>query len=148
METDLVERCGSIGGKKYVCALIETREIPEYPFCAWLNTSASIRKYSLFYRAAFLLIVVSSSLPRRRDFLPGKEKHADHKRCFKKTPRLNANCTFSKHCATTLRHAPEVSCVEEVTFLACSILTYVFFWSSSPCPSSLQWNPRVPAYDE
>lgn len=78
------------------------------PFCAWLNTSASIRKYSLFYRAAFLLTAVSSSSPRRRDFLSGKEKHADHKRRFKKTSWLDANCTFSKHRATTPRHAPEV----------------------------------------
>lgn len=85
-------------------------------FCAWLNTPGeySIRKYSPFCRVAFLLIPAeSSSLSRRRDFLSGKGKHANHKRRFRKTPPppvspmwFDANCTFSKQRATTPRRAP------------------------------------------
>lgn len=68
-----------------------------------------IRKYSLFCRATFLLVpTASSSLPRRRDFLSEKGKHANHKRRFRKTLPPVLQCEL--YIQQTLRRNHTPSC--------------------------------------
>lgn len=132
-------------------------------FCAWLNTSASIciRKYSLFCRSLF------SSRPRPRaypvDVTSCQEKEstriikgASERRRRRRRRRFSdggsmrivhsANTAQPRPVVLLFTDVPEVRAMwKKLCFLLAqrAVRTYVFFRSSSPCPSSLRRNlPR------